>query len=197
MSRRRSCVNIDDANSHSPLLGNHRDSLHARPANLLNDFHTIVSSTYANVLLIFVPFGIISGILEWSSSVVFTLNFFALIPLALLLSYSTKELSRRVGSTAGGLLNITFGNATELIVGVVALKNDQIRLIQTTMIGSILSTLLFVLYLFFLCLRLGTWIDLRSRGDTSFRIWVQWQGRADNEFVDVCGDRQFNPPFCI
>lgn len=85
-----------------------------------------------------------SGALEWSSAVVFSMNFFALIPLSLLMSYSTKVLSKRVGSTAGGLVNITFSNATELIVGVVALHNDEIKLIQTTMLGSILSTLLFV-----------------------------------------------------
>ena len=98
-----------------------------------------------------------SGALEWSSAVVFAMNFLALVPLALLMSYSTKELSMRVGSTLGGLVNITFSNATELIVGIVALQNDEIQLIQTTMLGSILSTLLFVFYIFPLCLRIRYW----------------------------------------
>ena len=152
MSRRQSGVDIDDVDSNRPLLDNHGDPRHVQPTNLFNDFRTILFSSYINVLLIFVPFAIVSGALEWSSAVVFSMNFFALIPLSLLMSYSTKVLSKRVGSTAGGLVNITFSNATELIVGVVALHNDEIKLIQTTMLGSILSTLLFVFNLFSLVL---------------------------------------------
>ena len=152
MFGRRSSVDIDEPNSHHPLLGNENDLRPVQSANLFNDFRTILFNTYINVLLIFVPFAIISGALNWPSAVVFTTNFFALIPLSLLLSHSTKELSVRIGSTAGGLVNVTFGNATELIVGIFALKNGQIKLIQTTMLGSILSTLLFVFYFFSLCL---------------------------------------------
>ena len=48
---------------------------------------------------------------------VFVLNFLAIIPLAALLSYATEEISLYVGQTLGGLLNATFGNAVELIVG--------------------------------------------------------------------------------
>lgn len=73
-------------------------------------------SSYANILLPFVALGIIAGQLGWSSPAVFTLNFLAIFPLASLLSYSTDELSARVGQTFGGLLNATFGNAVELIV---------------------------------------------------------------------------------
>ena len=108
------------------------------------DLLTILSSAYINVLLIFVPFAISSDFVGWSSSIIFTTNFFSLIPLALLMSYSTRQASKRVGSTVGGLFNITFNNATELIVGIAALLNDEIKLIQTTLLGSILSTLLFV-----------------------------------------------------
>jgi len=110
-----------------------------------HDLWTILSSSYFNILLIFVPFALPSDLLGWSSSAVFATNFLALIPLALLLSYSTRQGSKRLGSTLGGLINITFGNATELIVGIAALLNDEIKLIQTTLMGSILSTLLFVL----------------------------------------------------
>ena len=78
---------------------------------------------------------------------VFATNFFALMPLAGLLSFATEELSKKVGQAIGGLLNVTFGNATELIVGIVALKDGQVKLIQTTMLGSILSSLLFVISL--------------------------------------------------
>lgn len=77
---------------------------------------TIVATDYVNVLLVFVPLGIVAGVLEWGATVVFTLNFFAIIPLAAILSFATEEISVRLGETLGGLLNATFGNAVELIV---------------------------------------------------------------------------------
>ena len=72
--------------------------------------------SYANFLLVFVPLGIISGASGWSSVVVFILNFLAIFPLASLLSYSTDQLSAKVGQIFGGLINATFGNAVEMIV---------------------------------------------------------------------------------
>jgi Ca2+:H+ antiporter len=105
---------------------------------------TILFSSYVNVLLVFLPLGIISGAVGWSPAVVFGFNFLAIMPLAALLSFATEELSKKVGQTLGGLLNASFGNATELIVSIVALKEGQIRLVQASMLGSILSNLLLV-----------------------------------------------------
>jgi Ca2+:H+ antiporter len=73
-------------------------------------------SNYVNVLLVFVPLGIISGALQWGEATVFVLNFFAIMPLASLLSFATEELAATMGQTLGGLMNATFGNAVELIV---------------------------------------------------------------------------------
>ena len=81
----------------------------------LKTFQTLTSN-YVNVLLIFVPLGIISGAVGWSPTATFILNFLAIIPLASLLSFATEELSFKLGQTLGGLLNATFGNAVELIV---------------------------------------------------------------------------------
>jgi hypothetical protein len=76
----------------------------------------ILKTNYVNVLLVFVPIGIIAGLLEWSPVLQFTLNFVAIIPLASLLAFATEELAVPLGQTIGGLLNATFGNAVELIV---------------------------------------------------------------------------------
>jgi Ca2+:H+ antiporter len=89
--------------------------------------------------------GILAGALHWSPTAVFVLNFVAIIPLAALLSFATEELSAILGQTLGGLLNATFGNAVELIVSIVALKNGEIRIVQSSMLGSILSNILLVL----------------------------------------------------
>ncbi|KAI9741158.1 MAG: hypothetical protein M1834_002871 [Cirrosporium novae-zelandiae] len=102
-------------------------------------------NNYVNVLLVFVPLGIVAGKLGWSAGTVFTLNFLAIIPLASLLSFATEELAVKLGQTLGGLLNATFGNAVELIVSIVALKEGQIRIVQSSMLGSILSNILLVL----------------------------------------------------
>lgn len=77
-----------------------------------------LASNYVNVLIVFVPLGIVAGALGWNPTAVFILNFLAIVPLAALLSFVTEELSAKLGQTLGGLLNATFGNAVELIVSI-------------------------------------------------------------------------------
>ncbi|KAJ3543575.1 hypothetical protein NM208_g3507 [Fusarium decemcellulare] len=102
-------------------------------------------SNYVNVLLPFVPLGIVAGVLGWSPVAVFSLNFIAIIPLAAVLTFATEEISIPLGETLGGLLNASFGNAVELIVSIVALKKNQVEVVQSSMLGSILSNLLLVM----------------------------------------------------
>lgn len=86
------------------------------PRNVLRLTWLTLKSNYVNVLLVFVPLGILSGALGWNPTLVFVLNFLAIMPLASLLSFATEELSVKLGETIGGLMNATFGNAVELIV---------------------------------------------------------------------------------
>jgi Ca2+:H+ antiporter len=86
------------------------------PKHVLHLTYATLTSNYVNVFLIFVPIGILAGILGWNPTAVFVLNFIAIIPLAALLSFATEELSAKLGQTLGGLMNATFGNAVELIV---------------------------------------------------------------------------------
>ncbi|KAF3930835.1 hypothetical protein ABW19_dt0201688 [Dactylella cylindrospora] len=134
---------------HTPLLGspvNSHDGFVKRHAKeSWNATMAVLTSNYVNVLLVFVPLGIVAGLLEWTPITVFTLNFLAIVPLAALLSYATEEISLYVGQTMGGLLNATFGNAVELIVSIVALQKNEIRIVQASMLGSILSNILLVL----------------------------------------------------
>lgn len=51
----------------------------------------------------------------------------------------------------GGLLNATFGNATELIISIYALRSGMIRVVQQSLLGSILSNMLLVLGCAFFC----------------------------------------------
>lgn len=86
------------------------------PALVLHKTWQVLASSYVNVLLVFVPAGIILGALGLDPTAVFIVNFLAIIPLAALLSFATEELSVKLGQTIGGLMNATFGNAVELIV---------------------------------------------------------------------------------
>ncbi|PGH19870.1 calcium/proton exchanger [Polytolypa hystricis UAMH7299] len=107
--------------------------------------YATLASSYVNVFLVFVPLGITSGLAGWDPTTTFTLNFLAIIPLAALLSFATEELAATLGQTLGGLLNATFGNAVELIVSIIALQENEIRIVQASMLGSILSNILLVL----------------------------------------------------
>jgi len=109
-----------------------------------------VFNTYLNILLVAVPVGIALHFTSVSPTVIFVVNFIAIIPLAGMLSYATEELALRVGETLGGLLNASFGNAVELIVAIIALVKKEIVVVQTSLIGSILSNLLLVLGMAFL-----------------------------------------------
>jgi len=76
----------------------------------------VLKTNYVNVFLVFVPIGILAGLLHWNPVLQFVFNFIAIIPLASLLAFATEELAVPLGQTVGGLLNATFGNAVELIV---------------------------------------------------------------------------------
>ena len=102
-------------------------------------------NSWINVLLIFSPIGIAVYYAHINPIAVFVINFVAIIPLAALLSYATEEIALRTGETIGGLLNASFGNAVELIVSIIALVDGQILIVQTSLIGSILSNLLLVM----------------------------------------------------
>lgn len=86
------------------------------PARAFTITKITLLSNYVNILLVFVPLGIVAGATGWNPTVVFILNFFAIIPLAAVLSFATEEISVKLGETLGGLMNATFGNAVELIV---------------------------------------------------------------------------------
>jgi Ca2+:H+ antiporter len=86
------------------------------PKNFVHLTWLTLASNYVNVLLVFVPVGIVLGVLDTNPTAIFVVNFFAIVPLAALLSFATEELSVKLGQTIGGLMNATFGNAVELIV---------------------------------------------------------------------------------
>ena len=76
----------------------------------------VLFASWLNVLLVFVPVGIAVDVAGVNKNVVFAMNAIAIIPLAGLLSYATENLACEMGDTIGALMNVTFGNAVELII---------------------------------------------------------------------------------
>jgi Ca2+:H+ antiporter len=101
-------------------------------------------------LLVFVPIGIIVEAIGLSPGIIFGMNAIAIIPLAGLLAFATEAVAVRLGDTLGALLNVSFGNAVELIIFIIALVKNEIQIVQASLLGSILANLLLILGMAFL-----------------------------------------------
>jgi Ca2+:H+ antiporter len=113
--------------------------------NIRKSLKIILTCSWINCLLIFIPFGYLAHIFKWSDTWIFTLNFLAILPLSKLYDFATVDVSLRVGQSIGCLLNATFGNAVELIVSIIALSKGEIRVVQASLLGAIISNLLLIL----------------------------------------------------
>lgn len=120
------------------------------PFTVANQLQRTFLNSWINILILAAPVGIaLNYVREHNPDikpwVVFLVNFIAIVPLAAMLSFATEEIALRTGEVIGGLLNATFGNAVELIIAIIALTNGEVQIVQTSLIGSILSNLLLVL----------------------------------------------------
>jgi Ca2+:H+ antiporter len=97
------------------------------------------------VLLVFVPLAPIAEWLDWGAVSVFIFAGLAIVPLAGLMGSATEHLAGRFGAGIGGLLNATFGNAAELIIALVALRQGLFDVVKASLTGSIIGNILLVL----------------------------------------------------
>lgn len=95
--------------------------------------------------LISVPIAIWAHYSGVSSSIVFFLCVLAIIPFAKFLGEATEEIASKSSPALGGLLNATFGNATELIIAGLALREGLLDVVKASITGSIIGNLLLVL----------------------------------------------------
>ncbi|HEY9881447.1 MAG TPA: calcium/proton exchanger [Leptolyngbyaceae cyanobacterium] len=96
-------------------------------------------------LLIFVPISVAADLLGWGDLVVFATAALAILPLAGWMGQATEEIAVVLGPSWGGLLNATFGNATELIIALVALNEGLVSVVKASLTGSIIGNLLLVM----------------------------------------------------
>jgi Ca2+:H+ antiporter len=95
-------------------------------------------------LLVFVPIALAFELAHADHLVLFVIAAIALIPLAKLIGDSTEHLSTHYGPTTGSLLNVTFGNAAEIIIAIVAISAGLLDLVKASITGAILGNILLI-----------------------------------------------------
>src|SRR5919197_2591813 len=96
-------------------------------------------------LLVSPPAAVIAKALQAPPTLVFALAALGIIPLAGLIGPATSQVSLHLGAQFGGLLNATFGNAAELIITLLALREGLFTLVKASITGSIIGNTLLVL----------------------------------------------------
>ena len=104
-----------------------------------------VKNTIFVTLLVFIPLSITAEWQQWGELTIFITAALAILPLAGWIGEATEEIAVVLGPSWGGLLNATFGNATELIVALFALKAGLIDVVKASIVGSVISNLLLVM----------------------------------------------------
>jgi Ca2+:H+ antiporter len=110
---------------------------------------------FFKLMLVFVPVAIGAKLMGVSPIAVFFLCAVAVVPLAKFIGEATEELAARTNPAVGGLLNASFGNATELIIGLFALQAGLVEVVKASITGSIIGNLLLVLGMAVFCGGLG------------------------------------------
>src|SRR5215468_5224405 len=97
-------------------------------------------------LLAFVPVAFATAKLKPEAhTLLFVLSVLAIVPLAVLLSHATESVAAKTGDAAGGLLNATLGNLTELVIALAALQAGEYTLVKASIAGAIVTNSLFML----------------------------------------------------
>ncbi|KAI4331574.1 hypothetical protein MLD38_029751 [Melastoma candidum] len=113
--------------------------------NLLAILQEVFLGTKLSVLFPAIPLAIAAHSYGFGRTWIFGLSLLGLIPLAERVSFLTEQIAYYTGPTVGGLLNATCGNATELIIAILALSQNKIQVVKYSLLGSIFSNLLLVL----------------------------------------------------
>ncbi len=100
---------------------------------------------YLYYLLVFIPLAVLAEIMHLNPVLIFALAALGIVPLAGILGKATEELAVYTGPKVGGFLNATFGNAAELIITLVAVREGLLEVVKASITGSILGNLLLVM----------------------------------------------------
>lgn len=96
-------------------------------------------------MLLFIPISIILYLTGASKLWIFTASILSIIPIARIMGFTTKDIALQSNPTISGLVSATFGNMIELIIAIIALKEGLIRVVQASIIGSIIGNILLLI----------------------------------------------------
>ncbi|KAF5971795.1 Ca2+ H+-exchanging vacuolar [Fusarium coicis] len=138
--------NSNDLETQSPPLDRTQFdfSSHNEGVSFFGQIRSTVAASRLNWLLVFVPIGLAAHSFQINPLAIFMTNAIAIVPLSVMLTEATERIAADAGDTIGALLNITLGNLVELII-LVALVNNHIRIVQASILGSVLVNLLLIL----------------------------------------------------
>lgn len=98
-----------------------------------------------SILILVLPLSILAEFGHWGEIWVFVLSAISIVPMAEYIGQGTEALAAHTSPRIGGLLNATLGNAAELIITIVAIREGLLELVKASITGSILGNLLFVM----------------------------------------------------
>jgi len=96
-------------------------------------------------LAVFIPAAVALELAHASPVLIFAAAALGVIPTAAVMGEATEQIAARTGPGIGGLLNVTFGNAPELIIAFFALKEGLQEVVKASIVGSIVGNILLVL----------------------------------------------------
>src|SRR5690349_22197879 len=97
------------------------------------------------LLVPFIPIALVLELSHAEATIIFVASALGVIPTAALMGRATEELAARSGPGIGGFLNVTFGNAPELIIALFALGAGLHEVVKASLVGSILGNVLLVM----------------------------------------------------
>jgi Ca2+:H+ antiporter len=130
----------------------------AEPFNLRRFLFS--GSGWPYLLVPFIAIAVVLDVISADPIIVFFASALGVVPTAALMGRATEELAHRAGPGIGGLLNVTFGNAPELIIALFALHQGLHEVVKASIVGSILGNLLLVMGAAFL---IGGWGRERNK----------------------------------
>ncbi|KAH8885002.1 ubiquitin-domain-containing protein [Thozetella sp. PMI_491] len=128
---------------HFALLGPPPFAFHDPPSTTVaSQLRLLFVASWAHILLLAIPVGFVINYLGSPPAAVFVVNFIAVIPSSINVSVALDELMLRVGDVLGALLDMTFSNVVQLVTSIFLLRNNQVAVLKTSLVGAMLSDLL-------------------------------------------------------
>ncbi|KAL6307458.1 Sodium/calcium exchanger protein-domain-containing protein [Sparassis latifolia] len=114
--------------------------------SIWHGWQLVLFDSWLNVLVLLIPTSWILKLATTNSdTLIFTSCILAMIPLVKMHDLATGVLARRIGGSKTGLLNASMSNVVELVVAIIALRKCELRIVQSSLIGSMLSKMLLIL----------------------------------------------------